>query len=212
MHNIICRVRYAASKSNNDTTSYNKYEHVTARTKKNGHTKSKNKVHWLYIFVYPHWTTCGRAGAYTNPWGQPLGITRAKAAKAPKSHASEGGQMTWFIKVYQGLSRFIKVYYMMGDHHFMAMAIWGVPKFQSSHIVSFDFRRNFVTLCRCDKSFEYSFFPSRFMQQCRVRYRSGDGRDLLWVGHGWDWLLTASCETWRLDLYLDMHATHASRY
>jgi hypothetical protein len=75
---------------------------------------------------------------------------------------------------------------MMGDHHFMAMAIWGVPKFQSSHIVSFDFRRNFVTLCRCDKSFEYSFFPSRFMQQCRVRYRSGDGRDLLWVGHGWD--------------------------
>jgi hypothetical protein len=36
-----------------------------------------------------------------------LGITRAKAAKAPKSHASEGGQMTWFIKVYQGLSRFI---------------------------------------------------------------------------------------------------------
>ena len=104
MHNIICRVRYAASKSNNDTTSYNKYEHVTARTKKNGHTKSKNKVHWLYIFVYPHWTTCGRAGAYTNPWGPPLGITRAKAAKAPKSHASEGGQMTWFIKVYQGLS------------------------------------------------------------------------------------------------------------
>ena len=40
----------------------------------------------------------------------------------------------------------------------MAMAIWGVPKFQSSHIVRFDFRRNFVTLCRCDKSFEYSFF------------------------------------------------------
>ena len=73
--------------------------------------------------------------------------------------------------VCQGLSRFIKVYYLniMGDHHFMAMAIWGVPKFQSSHIVSFDFRRIFVTLCRCDKSFEYSFFPSRFMQQCRVR-------------------------------------------
>ena len=57
MHNIICRVRYAASKSNNDTTSYNKYEHVTARTKKMGTQKAKIKCTdciYLYIHIGQH--------------------------------------------------------------------------------------------------------------------------------------------------------------